>query len=151
MEVLLSLVTVALDQMTKLYIIKHLSPGASLPVVEGLFYLTYVENRGSAFGLFPDHTKALILITLLIIVFFVIYLRDFTRKSNLVRVGLPLGIGGAIGNLIDRVRMGYVVDFLDMRILPIFNLADIAIVTGALLIFIGAALYEWERGVEEEE
>ena len=151
MEVLLSLVTIALDQMTKLYIIKHLNPKVSLPVVEGFFYLTYVKNKGSAFGLFPNHTKALILITLSIIVFLVIYLRDLARKSNLVRIGLPLGIGGAIGNLIDRVRMGYVVDFLDVRILPIFNIADIAIVIGAFLIFIGAVLYERERGVEEEE
>lgn len=141
----------AIDQITKIYIIRHLTPETPLPVVEGVFYITYVKNKGSAFGLFPDHTRFFIFMTLLLVLFLIVYLRDLSKESAAVRLGLAAGIGGAMGNFIDRVRLGYVVDFLDFRIWPIFNIADIAIVLGAALIFLGAVRHKSVGRIEEGE
>lgn len=110
--------------------------GTSIPVIENIFHISYILNPGAAFGILEHKTEFLILIALLMITT-VIYLYPRIPASNrLLRVGLGLLVGGSLGNVIDRVRTGYVVDFFDFRIWPVFNVADTAIVCGvAFIIF----------------
>lgn len=124
-----ALSVVIADQLSKLLIRVSLSPGQSIPD-KGFLRLTYVTNTGGVFGLFSDQTFPLILTTTIGVVAFILYYRHLPSKSTLLKVGLGLAVGGAVGNLVDRLCLGYVIDFLDLRIWPVFNLADSAIVTG---------------------
>lgn len=130
-----------LDQGTKLLALTHLPLDATVPVIPSVFHLTLVYNRGIAFGLFQHHeTLLLVLISLSLLVLLVVGFR-IARQANLEsspseiisRYGLALILGGAIGNWIDRVRYKAVIDFLDFRIWPVFNLADSAITIGVVL------------------
>jgi signal peptidase II len=107
--------------------------GQSIPS-EGLVRFTYATNTGGAFGLFANQTFLLALAAVVAITVLVLYLRYLPRESTLLNVGLGLDLGGAIGNLIDRVRLGKVTDFIDIGAWPVFNLADSAIVVGTFLI-----------------
>jgi signal peptidase II len=121
-----------LDQFSKFIATKNLALNASLPVIKGIFHLTLVHNRGAAFGILKNQVPLFILTSL-----FAIILICFTLKNNkrtIYAVSLSLILGGALGNLIDRVLLGYVIDFLDFRIWPVFNLADSAITIGAILL-----------------
>lgn len=121
---------VLFDQFTKALAQNLLSPGLAQPVLPPLFFLTLVENRGIAFGLFQNGEKILLLvITLSIAVLAVLGLRDRSGRFR-VQGGIGLILGGAAGNLIDRLRVGAVIDFLDFRIWPVFNFADTAITIG---------------------
>ena len=130
---LLVLVVIALDQFTKFLALNHLASQDSIPVIPGIFHLTFVFNRGIAFGLF--HEKPGILLTLISISLGV--LLYFGMKMRNVRSlqwwALGLILGGAVGNWIDRIRFGAVVDFLDFRVWPVFNIADSAITIGVVL------------------
>lgn len=122
-----------LDQLTKALALKKLEPGVSIPLIKNIFHLTLVGNTGSAFGLFKNSTIIFIVVTLIAVIVILRYL--FTKRvDTLARFSLFLILGGATGNLIDRLRFGYVVDFLDFRIWPVFNIADSAITIGAVLI-----------------
>lgn len=123
-----------LDQTTKFVIGRLMSPGESNPVIGGVIHFTYTQNSGAAFGLFPDRTSFFIVVTLAVIaLLFLIYHRA-GRHAPWLGLALGLQVGGALGNFVDRVRLGYVVDFIDLRFWPIFNLADTAIVIGVLLL-----------------
>lgn len=141
----------ALDQLTKKYVVNNVAYRASLPIIDSILNVTYVKNSGSAFGLFPEHTRLFIIGTIILVLILITYLRDLIRESMKVYIGLALGVGGALGNLMDRMRLGYVVDFIDIHIWPIFNVADVAILIGSALIFIGAISHNsgGERGDEE--
>lgn len=118
-----------MDQLTKTLAQNFLEPGASRPVLPSIFHLTLVENQGIAFGLFQGGEKILFLIiTLSIGVLFLLGLFSNVPLRNQSALGLILG--GALGNWIDRIRVGAVIDFLDFRIWPVFNLADTAITIG---------------------
>jgi signal peptidase II len=124
---------VAIDQMVKFLALKYLSFEKSLPVLPDIFHLTLVQNTGIAFGIFRRHESILfILITVSIAVLFVWGIR-VQKDSRLSRWGMILILGGAVGNWIDRVRFGSVIDFLDFRIWPVFNVADSAITIGVCL------------------
>ena len=132
---------IAADQATKWLALKYLSPVPTLPLVPGFFHLTYVLNSGVAFGFFKGHGLWITLGTLVILAL----LFRTTLKvdpGKWVPVCLGLILGGAMGNLIDRVRFGGVVDFLDFRIWPVFNLADSCITVGAILL----AVSLWRKG-----
>lgn len=121
---------VLLDQFTKALAQNLLVPGLTHPVLPPVFFLTLVQNRGIAFGLFQDGEKILLLvITLSIAVLAILGFRDRTGRFP-VQVGIGLILGGAVGNLIDRLRAGAVIDFLDFRVWPVFNFADTAITIG---------------------
>lgn len=129
------MVLVLIDQLIKLNIDKKFFPGESLPVFENIFHLTYVRNRGAGFGILAGKKYLLLLITALILVFLLIY-RYKSRAGLLKDFALIFLIAGALGNFIDRVRLSYVIDYLDFRIWPVFNLADILINIGAGLLII---------------
>jgi len=125
-----------LDQFTKSLILKKLTWGQSLPVITNIFHLTLVSNKGSAFGILRGTSAIFIIISFLLIIFIILSLKKrsgyFSLKS--VRFAFALILSGALGNLIDRIRFGYVVDFLDFRIWPVFNIADSTITIGAILL-----------------
>lgn len=126
-------IVVSIDQLTKFFISKLISSTGSLPILKNVFYLTLVHNTGTAFGLFKNQTYFFIIISLVIIL--VIFLLIKKTKGNLIlKIALSLIIGGAFSNLIDRIRLGYVIDFLDFRIWPVFNIADSCITVGAFLL-----------------
>jgi signal peptidase II len=134
---LTALLVVAADQLSKIWIRSNLAAGESLPET-GLFRLTYVHNTGAVFGLFPDQSFPLAivaLISIVVLLFFAlfIYRRFPFLDSRLGKLALGLVLGGTAGNLIDRLRFGYVTDFIDIGIWPAFNIADSAIVVGVIL------------------
>jgi len=134
--VLLALVVIGLDQWTKYFIQSHLLPGMSIPVIPHVFHITYVLNSGAAFSLLEHQTGLFIGIALVILLAIAWYYPRIAAGPLLLRIAIGLQAGGAIGNLIDRIKTGYVVDFLDFRIWPVFNVADMAIVVGVGLILV---------------
>ena len=122
------IVVVALDQLTKRIVSTTFAPGESRIVVPHALWLTYVQNHAGAFGLFGSQTWLLILLAVVVLGMFWLSFRDSAARSRLVRVAFGAIVGGAIGNIIDRFHYGYVVDFLDLRWWPVFNVADSCIV-----------------------
>lgn len=131
-----SLVVIA-DQLSKLGIRANLALGESLFEV-GFFRLTYVRGSGAAFGLFQDQTSALIIVAL-VGVAIMLYAFFFRHKFPFLdnrrgKLALSLVVGGTVGNLIDRIYLGYVTDFISIGIWPVFNIADSAIVVGVIIL-----------------
>lgn len=127
---------VLLDQGTKALVRGWIGPAASQHHVDlaGTFFaFVYVENPGAAFGILRGQTAFLILAACAIVALLLLTLRGTTRLSPLMYVGLGLLLGGAIGNLIDRVRLGFVTDFIAVGFWPKFNVADSAITVGLIL------------------
>lgn len=134
-----------LDRITKAVVQARMALGESIPVVPGVFHLSYVRNPGAAFGLFPDRTAFFVVATVLVVGLILWYAWRVGVPRRPVRLALGLQLGGALGNLVDRATAGTVVDFLDFRVWPVFNLADTAIVIGVgifALEVVGAMLRE---------
>lgn len=126
------------------------------PFLRHIFGLTYTTNTGAAFGLFPDQGALFIVIAFVVIAAILFYYRHLPDGHGLARVALGLQLGGALGNLIDRLRQGYVVDFIDLnfwplRNWPVFNLADSAIVVGVGLLALTMLLEDIEDQDQEPE
>ena len=117
------------DQITKQLVLDNLGIGASWPG-DGFFRFTYVRNDGTAFGLFQNNGTLLTFVSIGAVALIVYFYREAAMVSWFTRTALGLQLGGALGNLMDRFRHGYVVDFLDVGPWPIFNIADSAIITG---------------------
>lgn len=135
---LVSILAISADQISKLLIRHNLSLNEPWPE-EGIFRLTYVANEGVVFGLSVPRIVPLILAALVIIVAGFFYYRYPLFDSRLAKIALGSIVGGSIGNLVDRLYLGHVVDFIDIRLWgdyhwPAFNLADAAIVIGAILL-----------------
>ena len=121
---------VALDQFTKALVMKSMVPGESIPILQDIFHLTYVLNPGAAFGILSNQ-RAFLLATGAVLIVATAYLYPLLKKSDgCLQLGATMILSGAVANLIDRVQTGFVVDFFDFRIWPVFNVADIAIVLG---------------------
>lgn len=144
--VLVAGAVVALDQVTKAWVDAAFELHESRPVVEGLFHLTYVRNPGAAFGLFATHGEAFrrpffLAVTAIALVVIGVVVRRLPRGRVWTLTSLALVFGGALGNLIDRVRWGEVIDFLDVfwrnHHWPAFNLADSAITVGMTILILG--------------
>ncbi|BEU87344.1 signal peptidase II [Selenomonas sp. TAMA-11512] len=118
------------DQLTKWLVQELFQPGMSLPLWQDIFHLTYVQNPGAAFGIFAHQQLFFILTTVVLFAVFLRFLSYIRRQGRCMILGVALLLGGAVGNLVDRARYGYVVDFFDFRIWPVFNVADIAICVG---------------------
>ncbi|MBI2887832.1 MAG: signal peptidase II [Chloroflexi bacterium] len=123
----------ALDQGTKSLIRATLAPGESVPP-ESWFRITHVTNTGAAFGILPDQSLLLLVTTVVGVAAIVLYYLNPPVHSIFLTLSLGLQLGGAMGNLVDRLRQGYVTDFLDFRVWPVFNLADSAIVVGVAIL-----------------
>ncbi len=135
MGFLIVIFIIAVDQLSKLAVLSNLKEVGDIPLIQGIFHLTYVENRGAAFGFFQNQKLFFIITTTIVVVAIIYYLMRTKNIMWPLRIGLYLIIGGAIGNLIDRLRYGFVVDFFHIvDRWPVFNIADSAIVVGAILV-----------------
>jgi signal peptidase II len=141
----LTLLLIALDQATKLMVQAKMLPMQSIHLINGWVSLTYVTNYGAAFGILQSQTLLLVAVTLAVIVMVWVNRRKTSSYSRIIQIGLSVALGGAIGNLIDRVRLHYVIDFFDFYVWPIFNVADVAIVTGVCLIVLGMFRKEFKK------
>ncbi|SKC91258.1 signal peptidase II [Maledivibacter halophilus] len=128
---------ILLDQWTKYLAIIHLKAIDTYPLIQDVFHLTYRKNTGAAFSILRDKQMLLKIVTLIVVIALVVYLFRIINRRNLLLVKLPLAfiIGGAIGNLIDRIRLEYVIDFFDFTLInfAVFNVADMFIVIGSIL------------------
>lgn len=149
----IALAVVALDQLTKLYIQRTLTLGEGIVIIPGFFQISYVLNPGAAFGFLAGSHPAFrnpffIGVSILAIFLIVYYSRRAKEKGPLFVMGLGFILGGAVGNLIDRLRIGMVVDFLDFYLgsyhWPTFNVADATITTGVFLMLLDL-LGEWKK------
>lgn len=140
---------VALDQLTKHQIATHFMPGESHIVVSHVIWLTYVQNHQGAFGMFGSHPLLLATVALGVVLLFYFWYRQ-DSATVLTHIAFGLILGGAIGNILDRVRLGYVVDFIDFKSIgyPVFNAADSAISIGVVLLLLRIVVHDRRREPE---
>ncbi|HEU5140439.1 MAG TPA: signal peptidase II [Bacillales bacterium] len=139
---LIAIAIIILDQLTKWLVVTQMSLRGNIPLWEGVVSITSHRNRGAAFGILQGQMWLFYVITVVVVIGVVFYLQRHGLKQPLLGVALGLVLGGAIGNFIDRVFRGEVVDFIYFRIIdfPIFNVADSALTIGVILIFIQTLL-----------
>ena len=132
------LVGIALDQLTKWLAVEFLSPISTQPIIKNVLHLTYVENRGAAFGMLAEHRWVFILISSVTILLMLGALYAGYLPNMLYKVSVSMIISGGIGNMIDRLLLGYVVDFIDFRLInfAVFNGADSFVCIGAGLLIL---------------
>ena len=121
------------DQLTKLLAVLFLKPLTSIPILPNIFHLSFVENTGIAFGFFQGHSGFLTVLITVSVLGLLICSVFFKNQSLPHRLAYGFILGGALGNLIDRLRLEHVIDFLDFRIWPVFNIADSFITIGVML------------------
>ncbi len=129
----LAILIFVIDQFSKFLVRDQLLFRESFPR-DGFFRFTHTHNTGSAFGIFQDQNTPLILVSILGVAILVMIYRSQRVPSGLLRLSLGLQIGGALGNLLDRVRLGHVTDFMDVGTWPVFNVADASIITGLVIL-----------------
>ncbi|MCD6518425.1 MAG: signal peptidase II [Anaerolineae bacterium] len=153
-------IVIAVDQFTKSWVRQHIPLYASwnpLPWLRPIVTLTHVRNTGAAFGFLPQFGSVFIIIALMVVLLIFVFYRQLARGSWVLHLALGLQLGGATGNLIDRLVRGYVTDFIDFHVWPVFNVADSSIVVGtALLAYYSLFLDREDEGehqapVEAEE
>jgi len=132
---------VLIDQLTKFLIKLNFQLNDSLPIIKNIFHLTYINNFGAGFGILQQQKWILIFISLAVIGIIFYYLDRIKEKELLLQVLVGFILGGTIGNLIDRLYCGYVTDFLDFQIWPIFNFADSFVTIGV----VGLVIYLWDK------
>ena len=140
MEIIIILLGIIADRVTKLWALNTLTKSEGIVVIKNLFDLSYLENKGAAFGIFQNKQIYLSGITLLIIIGMIYYLFKYKPKSKILRISFSLIISGAIGNLYDRLAYNFVVDFIQVHYkgnyFPTFNIADSLVVVGTCLLAI---------------
>lgn len=133
-----------LDQMTKFLVLKYVPYGQSweyFPWLARLFQITYIKNTGAAFGMFPEMGTGLMVIAIVVVIGIILFYHYLPVNNIWVRLSLGLQLGGAMGNLLDRIIHGFVVDFIDVGFWPIFNIADASIVVGVSIL----AYFLWDE------
>ena len=128
------ILVLSIDQVSKAIISSKLSLGQSIPIIKNVLHITFIKNTGAAFGLFKNSTYFFIAVSVTAIIIIGAMLIKSIRNKGFLDIGLILIMSGALGNLIDRVRLGYVIDFIDVRVWPVFNIADSAITIGTILL-----------------
>lgn len=148
----ISLAGVVLDQFSKWLCSTYLKPVGSITIIPGFLDFTYIENRGAAFGSFSDHRWVFMIFSTVAIVAVTVYLLRFSENSRLLRWSLALIISGGVGNMFDRVGLGYVVDFIDFHAIwqYIFNIADCFVCIGAGLMVLYCILTMREEIKQEK-
>jgi len=122
-----------LDQLTKFVTVRSLSLNHPVSVIKGIFSLTLVHNRGAAFGILKNQVPLFVITSIIAVILIYSELKS-NRHRLTYSIALSLILAGALGNLIDRVLFGYVIDFLDFHVWPVFNVADSAITVGAVML-----------------
>jgi signal peptidase II len=128
---------IAVDQITKSLVLSNLSVGESwnpIPFLKPYASITHVTNTGAAFGLFKDQGTVFAIVAIVVVVGILVFYGYSAPRHAWLRVSLGLQLGGALGNLWDRVRLGSVVDFIDIKIWPVWNVADMAVVLGVAIL-----------------
>ena len=130
-------VLVIIDQIIKYFVSAYLQPVGSVSVIDNIFCLTYVENKGVAFGMFSDMRWIFVALTSILLVIIIFYMFKKRPKGKFFYVCAALIIGGGIGNLIDRIFYGYVIDYLSLSFFPpVCNFADYCITAGTIMLVI---------------
>lgn len=146
---IIALFLILLDQWSKWLIIKNMSIGEQLPIIDDFFYITSHRNQGAAWGILQGQMLFFYIVTFAVVIGIIYYLHTEGKKSKLLRIALSFILGGALGNFIDRLYRKEVVDFLDFNIFgynfPIFNIADSMLVIGVGLLIL-ATFREEKRG-----
>lgn len=143
---------VAADQITKTLILDRLGPNGNLTqvkIIPGFLRLIFVQNTGAAFGMFQGRNPVLTIAALVVIGFLLVYFRRSIARSVWLSVALGLQLGGALGNVIDRFRHGFVVDFINVPKWPTFNIADSAITVGVIMLGFYLLTHESSSNTEE--
>jgi len=145
--------SVILDQLTKWIVVNSMELYESIVLIEKIFSFTYIPNYGAAWGMFSNHRWVFMVITSAALIIMPIILYRYRKTHVLFSLSLSLFIGGAIGNMIDRVFVGYVVDFLEFTFIdfPVFNVADICVVFGAILMIVYAAFFDKTFFVDKQK
>ena len=152
LQIITTIVIVAVDRLTKLWAVTSLEPMGKIEVIKGVFNLRFVENTGAAFSILQGRAIFLIAIPIIAVVAIAYFLLSGKIKSKTGTWGLSLILAGAIGNLIDRISRGAVVDMFDFSLInfPVFNVADIAVTIGAILFFI-YVIFFYDAKVEKKD
>lgn len=135
---LIAIIIIAFDQLTKLAVVNNMELFETIPVIDGFLNLTYTLNEGAAFSILQNQRILFIILACVISVVIVCMIYKMNKSQKLIKFSFALILGGAIGNLIDRIDTGAVVDFLDVQFMDfaIFNVADSAVVVGSILMMI---------------
>lgn len=140
--IVISLVII-IDQCTKYMVRINFEQGETLPIISDILHLTYVRNLGAAFSMFENIKVVTIIMPLFILLIAITALFFFYKRiSRFSRISISLIIAGGMSNLIDRIILGYVTDMIDFRIFPVFNIADISVCVGCMLLIVGMFLPE---------
>lgn len=147
---------VIIDQILKQWALGALPGAGRVEVIRGLFYLTYVENRGAAFGIFQGRTTVLAVLTAIVLLAVLIFMLKSKLESRLLHFSLTLVLAGGLGNLVDRITRGFVVDYFDFSAVfdfPVFNFADCCVVMGTATLLCWFVWSERKQGrrVEQEK
>ena len=144
---------VLLDSLSKLFVILFLKPVGTVPIINGIFHLTYVENPGAAWGMLAEHRWVFMVISSVAIIGIILYLYTGWVENKLTASGLLLITSGGIGNMIDRIALGYVVDFLSAEFIdfPVFNVADSFVTIGAGLLILSLVIEIIKEKKQEKE
>ena len=136
MYFIIGVILILIDFFTKRAAVNFLKGGSSIEIIKGILRLNYVENTGAAFGIMKDMRWFFILVTFIMLLVLIHWFEKSFFKSEFVRAGIMLVISGAVGNLIDRMWLGYVVDFIDFYVInfPVFNIADCMICIGSFML-----------------
>lgn len=136
-------VIIILDQFIKYLIQANIDLNHTIPIIDGVFHITYIQNTGAAFSILQNQTMLLIVMPFIITIIVLFYILKKRKTEHwALLLSMSLIAGGGIGNLIDRIAYGYVVDFFDFRVFPIFNVADISVCVGCGLLVIYMFLLE---------
>ncbi|APH05330.1 signal peptidase II [Bacillus weihaiensis] len=150
---IIAAVIIAIDQITKWYIVKNMELGENIPVIENFLYITSHRNTGAAWGILAGQMWFFYIITAIVIVGLIYYIQKYARENKVMGLALGLMLGGAIGNFIDRLFRKEVVDFINTYIFsynfPIFNVADSALCVGVGLLFIHMLFFEGKQEKEQ--
>ena len=144
---IVSVLIVIVDFIVKKCSLEHLTKVDTSPLWKDVFHLTYVENKGAAFGMMQNQRWFFIVLTVIVLIGVIVFAFKLKKKHPALLLALAFLSGGAVGNLIDRIFYGFVVDLFDFRLInfPVFNVADIFVVVGAMLIAVYYIFFDKEE------
>lgn len=148
----LAVMLVIFDRITKFLVVEHIGFGDSINIIPGLFNFTYVKNTGAAFSILSEHTWILSIISVAFCIGIVLWFIVKKPESKLLKIAATLIFAGALGNAIDRVFLGYVIDFIETAFMnfPVFNVADILVCVGAGLFLVYELFFDTDIKKEKK-
>lgn len=151
------IITLFIDQISKFLVIKYIELNHSITIIDNFFKLIYIRNTGAAWGMFADKTLVIAILSTIFLFFLIKFIEEENNMDKFLQFSYGALLGGIIGNLLDRLLRGYVIDFLSFKLFnynyPVFNIADVFIVVSIILIvlfyFVGWCK-EWKRKVKKD-